>query len=272
MAQPVQTALRRACLMAGLLASLAGAGSARAQESGGQENSFQNILRDVTGDPNPDSPDSGTPPPSSDAPTGPDAAASWESEDAPGPPPSPTPASVPTTPDSPAAPVATESGPALVPAAPDASPSASTSPAPATPGVFNPETGAPVSEIVPLPDPPASFLDRSSVRLQTLDKATARTMTFEARVGATVQFGPIFIKVRACRSPPPEERTESAAFLQIWENDPKSGAARWIFSGWMFASSPALSSMDHPIYDVWVLGCLENAADPASAALPSTAD
>ncbi|HRC27517.1 MAG TPA: hypothetical protein PKX87_08825, partial [Alphaproteobacteria bacterium] len=79
MAQPVQTVLRRVCLMASLLAALAGTGSARAQESGAQESTFQNILRDVTGQEHHDSPDSVAPPPSSDAPTGPDAAASWES-------------------------------------------------------------------------------------------------------------------------------------------------------------------------------------------------
>lgn len=129
-----------------------------------------------------------------------------------------------------------------------------------------PPVAPPPTTIIPMADPPPSFLDLPSVKLQTLDKATARTMTFEARVGSTIQFGPIFIKIRACRSPPPEEKKESAAFLQIWENDPKTDEPHWVFSGWMFASSPALSSMDHPIYDVWVVECLADI--PASGPEP----
>lgn len=102
-------------------------------------------------------------------------------------------------------------------------------------------------------------------KLRTLDKITARTMTFEADVGSTVKFGPLFIKVRACEKAPPIEQPESAAFLQIWENNLKDKTPQWVFSGWMFASSPALSPMDHPIYDVWVLDCLEHKTGKAPA-------
>lgn len=97
------------------------------------------------------------------------------------------------------------------------------------------------------------------VKLKSLDKITARTETFEARVGSTVQFGPLFIKVQACRKSDPIEEPESAAFLQIWEIDTEE-KAQWVFSGWMFASSPALSPMDHALYDVWVLDCQEDQA------------
>lgn len=102
----------------------------------------------------------------------------------------------------------------------------------------------------------ADMVDYPVIKLQSLDKITARTMTFEARVGSTVKFGPLYIKIRSCRKAPPIETPESAAFLQIWEVTPKD-ESKWVFSGWMFASSPALSPMDHPIYDVWVLDCLE---------------
>ncbi len=94
------------------------------------------------------------------------------------------------------------------------------------------------------------------VKLRSLDKITARTVTFEAKVGSTVKFGGIYIKVQACRKAPEIEKPESAAFLQVWDID-KENDANWIFSGWMFASSPGLSAMDHPIYDVWVLDCLQ---------------
>ncbi len=94
------------------------------------------------------------------------------------------------------------------------------------------------------------------VRLQTLDKATARTQTFNVKVGSTVKFGPLFIRPRSCKKSSPLEEPESASFLEIWEVTP-SEESKWVFSGWMFASSPGLSSMDHPIYDVWVLNCLD---------------
>jgi len=104
------------------------------------------------------------------------------------------------------------------------------------------------------------------VKLQSLDKITARTMVFEARVGSTIKFGPIYIKIQACRKAPPIEKPESASFLQIWENVPPDNKPQWIFSGWMFASSPALSAMDHPVYDVWVIDCLEAPSPPPSKA------
>lgn len=98
--------------------------------------------------------------------------------------------------------------------------------------------------------------DMPIVELRSLDKITARTTTFQANVGSTVKFGPLYIKVQACRKAPPVEQPEASAFLQIWEVSPEN-KAEWVFSGWMYASSPGLSSMDHPIYDVWVLDCLE---------------
>lgn len=100
------------------------------------------------------------------------------------------------------------------------------------------------------------MIDYPVVRLRALDKITARTMTFNARVGNTVRFGSIYIKIQACRKSPPLEQPESASFLQVWEVTPQ-GVSQWVFSGWMFASSPALSAMDHAVYDVWVIDCLE---------------
>jgi len=94
--------------------------------------------------------------------------------------------------------------------------------------------------------------------LQGLDKTTARISKFEAPVGKSVRFGRLVITVRACVKHPPEEEPESAAFLQIdelGEADRTAVTARRVFSGWMFASSPALSAMENPIYDIGVLDC-----------------
>ena len=115
----------------------------------------------------------------------------------------------------------------------------------------------------------AAMQDMPVIKLQSIDKITGRTLTFEARVGSTVKYGPLYIKVQACRKAPPIEQPESAAFLQVWEIAPKvkrgKEDSKWVFSGWMFASSPALSAMDHPIYDVWVLDCLEKKTEEAES-------
>ena len=98
--------------------------------------------------------------------------------------------------------------------------------------------------------------DTSIVVLRTVDKLSARTHTFDIPVDKTVKFGnSLFIKVRACRKSSPLDLPESAAFLQIWERKPAEPKSRWLFSGWMFASSPSLSRLDHAVYDVWVIEC-----------------
>ena len=90
--------------------------------------------------------------------------------------------------------------------------------------------------------------------LQGLDKVTARVSTIDAPVGDVVRFGTLEIIARVCDKRPPEETPESAAFLDVWEVRPGEPAVS-LFRGWMFASSPALSALEHPVYDVWVLDC-----------------
>ena len=90
--------------------------------------------------------------------------------------------------------------------------------------------------------------------LQGLDKITARISTFEAPVDQPAQFGSLEIVVRRCHKTPPEEPPESAAFMEIVDNRPDSPSVV-LFTGWMFASSPAVSALEHPVYDVWVIDC-----------------
>lgn len=102
--------------------------------------------------------------------------------------------------------------------------------------------------------PPIPELTLDTAVLQGLDKVTAHVVTIEAPVGSPVRFGTLEIIARACKKRRPEENPESAAFLDVWElrqNQP----AQSIFRGWMFASSPALSAMEHPVYDIRVLDC-----------------
>ena len=97
--------------------------------------------------------------------------------------------------------------------------------------------------------------DAEYVQLQGLDKETARILTFGGRVGDTVRFRNLDIVIRRCQRTPPDQPPEKAAFLQIYDIDPETGKRSIAFSGWMFKSKPALSAMDHPIYDVWVKDC-----------------
>lgn len=115
--------------------------------------------------------------------------------------------------------------------------------------------------------------DMNVVVVRSIDKLSARTHTFDIPVDKTVQFGKsLFIKVRACRKTPPVGEPESAAFLQIWERKPHEDESRWIFSGWMFASNPALSAMDHPVYDVWVIDCKKSVTSAKSEKFSSEAE
>jgi hypothetical protein len=106
----------------------------------------------------------------------------------------------------------------------------------------------------PAPQPPAAPAKPSAAVLQGLDKITARVSAFKAPLGQAVRFGTLEILARACDKRPPEEPPESAAYLEIRELRPGEQPAR-IFAGWMFASSPALSALEHPVYDVWVVDC-----------------
>ena len=97
------------------------------------------------------------------------------------------------------------------------------------------------------------------VILRGLDKITAHISTFDAPIGQTVKFGALQITARSCDKRPPEEPPESAAFLEIVEAR-EGEAPQRLFSGWMFASSPALSALENPIYDLWVLDCKNEAS------------
>lgn len=103
--------------------------------------------------------------------------------------------------------------------------------------------------------------------LQGLDKTTARISTFEAPLDRSVRFGSLVITVRACIKRPPEEPPETAAFLEIDDVRPGEGSvtANRVFSGWMFKSSPALSALEHAVYDVGVLDCKTDKGSPGSS-------
>ncbi len=106
--------------------------------------------------------------------------------------------------------------------------------------------------------------------LRGLNKITGRAIDIEAPAGVPVRFGSLLITVRFCYTRPPEEPPETTAFLQIDDVQPGQEPAR-AFSGWMFASTPALHALEHAVYDVWVITCRTNApgqTPPASVVVP----
>ncbi|HET6521929.1 MAG TPA: DUF2155 domain-containing protein [Geminicoccaceae bacterium] len=98
--------------------------------------------------------------------------------------------------------------------------------------------------------------------LQGLDKVTARVSPVTVPIGEKARFGTLEILARTCLETPPTEPPESAAFLEIRELPPAEEPVD-LFAGWMFASSPALSGLEHPVYDLWVVDCDEPVEPPA---------
>jgi hypothetical protein len=131
-------------------------------------------------------------------------------------------------------------------------PPAAPSPAPPHPGNAN---------LRMIPDGPGKRV----AELQGLDKVTARTQRFYAPVGESTRFGTLEITVGDCLVNVPEAPPESVAYLTIVDHKPGQAAEK-LFAGWMFASTPSLSALDHGVYDVRVLSCTmaQGSAPPSS--------
>lgn len=110
-----------------------------------------------------------------------------------------------------------------------------------------------------------------AAELRALDKVTTRSTTITVGVGETVRFRTLEITLKVCDKRPPEERPEAAAFLDILEVREGKPVAS-VFRGWMFASSPGLSPMQHPVYDIWVLDCVGSGGGGADSSADKAAD
>ncbi|WP_025898909.1 DUF2155 domain-containing protein [Sneathiella glossodoripedis] len=110
----------------------------------------------------------------------------------------------------------------------------------------------------------ADNLSGEAAVLRALDKVTARTEDLTIEVGETVRYGTLDITVRKCLKRPPEETPETATFLEIEENRVDE-EKQSLFMGWMFASSPALNALEHPVYDVWVIDCKISAPEQSGS-------
>jgi hypothetical protein len=107
-----------------------------------------------------------------------------------------------------------------------------------------------------------SWIESQTAELQLLNKITARISTKLVPVGGGTEFGTLELRVHYCAYRPPEEPPENVAFIMIFDNGyaekkptKAQKAQKALFSGWMFASSPAISGLEHPVYDVTLLSC-----------------
>gem|GEM_PF-82769 len=158
---------------------------------------------------------------------------------------------------------------------PGLQPPPETTPAPGGTRVARPQTTPPAN----VPRAPASLMPGDEVMIDTptqkilnkkatfsgLDKITGRIINFDQQIGETVQFGALRIKTDACYTRPATEAANTDAFVEV-EEITLQGDVKRIFSGWMFAASPGLHGVEHPIYDVWLTDCKEPETQTASAA------
>ncbi|HEV7408143.1 MAG TPA: DUF2155 domain-containing protein [Bradyrhizobium sp.] len=103
-------------------------------------------------------------------------------------------------------------------------------------------------------EPPATKIVNKKASFSGLDKITGRIINFDADIGETVQFGALRVKTDACYTRPATETTNTDAFVEVDEIT-LQGEVKRIFSGWMFAASPGLHGVEHPIYDIWLTDC-----------------
>lgn len=148
--------------------------------------------------------------------------------------------------------------PGFTPDAP-APPAGTFQPAQRQPQRGAPQTQQPVEAAMPpsdevLTEPPANKVPNPTGIFAGLDKITGRITSFDVAIGETVQFGALQVTPRACYTRPPTETPHTDAFIEVDEVT-LQGEIRRIYTGWMFAASPGLHAVEHPIYDIWLTDC-----------------
>ncbi|QOZ25675.1 DUF2155 domain-containing protein [Bradyrhizobium sp. CCBAU 51753] len=123
-------------------------------------------------------------------------------------------------------------------------------------------------------EPPSTKITNKKASFSGLDKITGRIINFDEDIGETVQFGALRVKTDACYTRPSTEAANTDAFVEVDEIT-LQGEVKRIFSGWMFAASPGLHGVEHPIYDIWLTDCkgpdqtiVTAAPDPPKAPTP----
>ena len=157
--------------------------------------------------------------------------------------------------------------------APGQQPVPATAPGQPTPPPERSEAALPPTQVIV--EPPPQRIANPTAVFAGLDKITGRITSFDVAVDETVQFGALQVTPRVCYSRPPTETPRTDAFLDVDEVT-LQGEVRRIFTGWMFAASPGLHAVEHPIYDIWLTDCkggtlnVAGAEDKAATAAPAT--
>ena len=113
----------------------------------------------------------------------------------------------------------------------------------------------------------ATEIGTNTAKLQAMNKLTGRVSVIDVPVNGEAQFGSFSIVVRACKTRPPEEAPDNFAFVDVVDKQ-EDGTISNIFKGWMISSSPALNAIEHPIYDVWLLQCVDTEVDKTKLLTP----
>ncbi len=108
-----------------------------------------------------------------------------------------------------------------------------------------------------LPALAATTIANPIAQFAGLDKITGRLTKFDVYLNETVQYGALQVTPRACYTRPLTETPRTSVFVEV-DQVSLRGAATRIFTGWMFAESPALNAIDHPVYDLWLVSCKQS--------------
>jgi hypothetical protein len=176
-------------------------------------------------------------------------------------------------------PPAPETAPPPAPVTPAAPAPEEAPPAPAAPVIpkvdvapTQAEKPATVDRKKPAEAKPAEPMKRArspAAILQALDKVTAETLRFEAPIGQPIRYKTLVINVRACETTAADEQIPDASAYVMIDSQPKAQPGRVapqgkpVFRGWMFASSPAVNPLKHPVYDVWLIACKTAGPSPS---------
>jgi hypothetical protein len=107
----------------------------------------------------------------------------------------------------------------------------------------------------------AQRIENQTAVFAALDKVTARISRLEIKLGETVRFGALKVTPKLCYSRPPDQPPKTSTFVEVLESQ-LDGSEKKLFTGWMFAESPGLGAVEHPVYDVWLTECLQPKALP----------
>src|ERR1044072_4347323 len=118
--------------------------------------------------------------------------------------------------------------------------------------------------------PPGQKIPNTKATFSGLDKITGRIIAFDVAINETVQFGALQVTPRVCYTRPPTEAANTDAFLEVDEIT-LQGEIKRLFTGWMFAASPGLHAIEHPIYDIWLADCKGPQAPTVAEVTPEPA-